>query len=51
MSRRREGFRITFPIPWAFIKRVLRESPRNKEESLAALVISNFIDADRGDYC
>jgi HD superfamily phosphohydrolase len=36
--------------PVGFAKRVLMESPRNDEERLATLVISNFIDADRGDY-
>ena len=45
-----KAFGNTFSDPVGFIKRVLRESPRNKEERLAALVISNFIDADRGDY-
>jgi HD superfamily phosphohydrolases len=45
-----KAFGYTFSDPVSFIKRVLRESPRDKEERLAALVISNFIDADRGDY-
>ncbi|MCG3108081.1 Deoxyguanosinetriphosphate triphosphohydrolase-like protein [Metallosphaera sp. J1] len=40
----------TFEDPVKFITRVLLETPSNKEEKLAHLIISNFIDADRSDY-
>ena len=33
-----------------FIKDVLREEPKNEEERLALQLVSNFVDADRGDY-
>ncbi|MEL9970011.1 MAG: HD domain-containing protein [Metallosphaera sp.] len=36
--------------PVKFIINVLSENPKNSSERLAALVISNFIDADRSDY-
>ena len=40
----------TFEDPVKFVTRVLMETPRNREEKLAHLIISNFIDADRSDY-
>ncbi|QKQ99244.1 HD domain-containing protein [Metallosphaera tengchongensis] len=36
--------------PIGFITRVLSETPSNRVEKLATLIISNFIDADRSDY-
>jgi len=36
--------------PVKFLVNVLSESPSSDEERLASLIISNFIDADRGDY-
>ena len=36
--------------PVKFVMDVMREEPKSEEERLANLVVSNFIDADRGDY-
>ncbi|MCI2414810.1 MAG: HD domain-containing protein [Candidatus Aramenus sp.] len=36
--------------PVDFVVRVLEEKPRTEEEKFANLVVSNFVDADRGDY-
>jgi len=36
--------------PVKFIIHVLNEDPKNEEERLGLQLISNFIDADRGDY-
>ncbi|ADX86180.1 HD domain-containing protein [Saccharolobus islandicus] len=33
-----------------FVQRVISSTPRTKEESLASLIISSPLDADRGDY-
>ena len=36
--------------PVKFVVDVMREEPKDEEERLANLIVSNFIDADRGDY-
>ena len=36
--------------PVKFVVDVMREEPKSEEERLANLIVSNFIDADRGDY-
>lgn len=36
--------------PVKFVINVLREEPKNEEEKLALQLVSNFVDADRGDY-
>ncbi len=36
--------------PVKFLQRVMDETPETEEEKFATLIISNFVDADRGDY-
>ncbi len=36
--------------PVKFVINVMKEEPKDEEERLATLIVSNFIDADRGDY-
>ncbi len=36
--------------PVNFVVNVLEERPRSEEEKIASLIVSNFVDADRGDY-
>ncbi|BCU70206.1 HD domain-containing protein [Stygiolobus caldivivus] len=36
--------------PVKFVVNVLKEEPKNEEERLALQLVSNFVDADRGDY-
>jgi HD superfamily phosphohydrolase len=45
-----KNFSESVSDPVRFLQRVMNETPDTNEEKFATLIISNFVDADRGDY-